>query len=83
MATAKQTALNKIKNSKMELIDGNTDVINECMRRHLRKLQKVASSKSKKNNAKIATHPTKLVFVIFFDNGSKIEAALGPIYLLF
>jgi len=53
------------------LIDGNTDAINECMRQHLRKLAKVTTRKSKKNNAKVAAHPTKLAFVIFFDNGSK------------
>jgi cellulose synthase/poly-beta-1,6-N-acetylglucosamine synthase-like glycosyltransferase len=72
MATTKQAALNKIKSSKIRLIDGNTDAINECMRRHLRKLEKVATSKSKKNNAKVAAHPAKLAFVIFFDNGSKV-----------
>jgi hypothetical protein len=34
---------------------------------------KVATIKSKKNNAKVAAHPTQLAFVIFFDNGSKIK----------
>ncbi len=83
MATTNQAAVNKIKNSNIQLIDGNTDTINECMRRHLRKLLKSAAGKSKKNNAKVAAHPTKLAFVIFFDNGSKMDRKLILIYLLF
>jgi hypothetical protein len=73
----------KIKSSNILLIDGNTNAINECMRRHLHKLQKLATGKSKKNNLKVAAHPTKLAFVIFFDNGSKMEEELILIYLLF
>jgi hypothetical protein len=47
MATITQ-AVNKIKNSDIQLIVGNTDIINECMRRHLRKLKKMVLGKSKK-----------------------------------
>jgi hypothetical protein len=55
MATIRR-AVNKIKNSDIQLLDGNTNVINECMRRHWRKLQKMVLGKSKKNNAKFAAH---------------------------
>jgi hypothetical protein len=75
MTTIRQ-AVNKIKNSDIQLLDGNTNVINECMRRHLRKLQKMVLGKSKKNNAKFAAPSRKLTFAIFFDNGSKIEKGL-------
>lgn len=83
MATTKQAVLNKIKNSKLQLIDGNSSLINECMRRHLRKLEKMITGKSKKNNAKFAAHPTKLAFVIYFDNGGKRKEELKVIYSLF
>jgi hypothetical protein len=62
----------KIKSSNIQLIDGNTNAINECMRRHLRKLQKLATGKSKKNNVKVAAHPTKLAFVIFFEQKKSV-----------
>ncbi|UJR30233.1 hypothetical protein I4U23_017771 [Adineta vaga] len=58
-----------LKKSKIHLIDGNSDVINECLRRHLRKLEKAGKRKTKTGRAMVTAGPTKLAFVIYFENG--------------
>ncbi|CAF1441735.1 unnamed protein product [Adineta ricciae] len=76
MSTTPATASKTLKNSCVLVFDGNSDTINECLRRHLRKLEKTNRT-NKKNARKGASHPTKLVFLIYFDDG--VNEQKGPI----
>ena len=80
MFTTQVVASKMLKNSTIHLFDGNSDVINDCLRRHLRKLEKTAK-KGKNNNANTVAQSTKLAFVIFFDNGGKRTVDVRLSYL--
>ncbi|CAF1395529.1 unnamed protein product [Adineta ricciae] len=68
MSTTPAAASKTLKNSRVLVFDDNSDTINECLRRHLHKFEKT-NRRNKKNARKVASHPTKLAFLIYFDDG--------------
>ena len=72
MLTNMNSATKILKGSDIRMFDGNSGIIIECLRRHLRQLEKATKTKVGKNNADLAAHSRKLAFVIYFEDGGKI-----------